>query len=135
MRVVVNTNILFSFFNKKSKAREYATLPSLELYAPSFALEELGEHKEEIMEKFSLSTMQFSLIVKFLHTVVNFVKNEEYASFLSEAKEVSPDPDDIDLFALSFKLHCILWSNDTALKKQSRITVISTKDLVEQYRW
>ena len=79
--------------------------------------------------------MQFSLIVKFLHTVVNFLKNEEYASFLSEAKEVSPDPDDIDFFALSFKLYCILWSNDAALKKQSRITVVSTKELVEQYRW
>jgi len=43
MRVVVNTNILFSFFNKKSKAREYAALPALEMYAPLFALGEITE--------------------------------------------------------------------------------------------
>ena len=41
MRLVVNTNILFSFFNEKSKARELSILPELELYSPSFSLDEI----------------------------------------------------------------------------------------------
>lgn len=134
MRLVDDTNILFSFFNEKSKAREYATLLSLELYSPNFALDELAEHKDEVLKRFSLSDMQFSLILKILQSIVNFVNIEEYKKYLIEGKEASPDPDDIDFFALAFKLGCDMWSNDAKLKKQSRVEVFSTKDLVEKYK-
>jgi len=134
MRLVADTNILFSFFNEKSKAREYATLLSLELYSPKFALDELAKHKAEILKKFSLSDMQFSLILKLLQCVVNFVNIEEYKQHLPKARDVSPDPDDIDFFALTFKLGCDMWSNDSKLKKQPYVEVFSTKDLVEKFR-
>ena len=131
MRLVVNTNILFSFFNERSAAREIATLSSLELYAPQFALDELTEHKNEILKKFSLSDTQFLLILRLLEGMVNFIEIKDYAKFLPEAYEVSPDPDDIDFFALAFKLGCHLWSNDKRLKKQSRVQVFSTTDLTK----
>lgn len=133
MKLVINTNILFSFFNKKSTAREYATLPSFELYAPYFALEEINDHRSEIMEKFSLSKTQFSLIIKLLQTVINFIPMNDYEAFLPTAGKISPDPNDVDFFALSLKLQCMLWSNDALLKKQSHIKVISTKDVVERF--
>jgi len=133
MKLVVDTNILFSFFNEKSKAREYATLLSLELYSPNFSLDELAEHKDEILKRFSLSDMQFSLILKILQSVVNFVNIKEYEQHLSKAQDVSPDPDDIDFFALAFKLECNMWSNDSKLNKQPYVEVFSTKDLVEKF--
>ena len=132
MKFVVDTNILFSFFNEKSKSRELSTLSSFILYSPEFALKELDKHKSEILKRFSLSEIQFSLIFKFLQTVVNFVKKDEYKEFLSKAKKVSPDPDDVDFFALSLKFNCDLWSNDKELKKQSRINIVSTQDLVKK---
>jgi len=107
MRLVADTNILFSFFNEKSKARELSTLSSLILYSPEFALVEI-------------------------ETVVNFVKSEEYGQFLPKAKKVSPDPDDVDFFALSFKLECDIWSNDAKLKEQRHVKIFTTKDLVEK---
>ncbi len=131
MKLVIDTNILFSFFNEKSKARDFTTLPSLELYAPEFALDEINEHKGEILERFSLSEVQFSLILKLLRSVANFVKSEKYAQFLPKAIDTSPDPDDIDFFALSFKLECGIWSNDKELKQQSRVMVFSTGELME----
>ena len=132
MRFVVNTNILFSFFNEKSTAREYATFLSVELYAPVFALEEITEHKGDIVKRFHLSDFQFTLIMKFLHTIVTFVPIKDYASFLPKASKISPDPDDIDFFALSMKLQCPLWSNDAALKKQSYLKIISTKEFIKK---
>lgn len=132
MRLVVDTNILFSLFNEKSKARELSTLSSLVLYSPEFALVEIDKHKGEILKRFALSDMQFSLILKLLQTVVNFVKSEEYRQFLPKAKKVSPDPDDVDFFALSFKLECDIWSNDAKLKEQRLVKIFSTKDLIEK---
>jgi len=84
------------------------------------------------LKRFSLSELQFSFILKLSQTVVNFVKIGEYKRFLSKAKEISPDPDDVDFFALAFKLECGIWSNDAELKKQSLVEIFSTKDLVER---
>ncbi|MFO8077644.1 MAG: PIN domain-containing protein [Thermoplasmatota archaeon] len=130
---MVDTNILFSFFNAKSTARDISTRYHMLLYSPVFSLKELDKYKDVIMKRFSLTEMQYVLMMKFLQTVINFVEEKEYESFLPKAKRVSPDPDDIDFFALSFSLNCQLWSNDSLLKNQSLIDVLSTKDLVEKF--
>jgi predicted nucleic acid-binding protein len=119
MKLVVDTNILFSFFNSRSTARDLSTRYNLILYSPEFALEELDKYKNVIMKRFLLTEMQYVFIIKLLQTVVNFVKIDEYEKFFLKAKKVSPDPDDIDFFALSLKLNCQLWSNDAVLKKNS----------------
>ncbi len=41
-----------------------------------------------------------------------------------------PDENDIIYFALALKLKCCIWSNDKALKRQDRIMVLSTKELL-----
>ncbi len=133
MRLVVDTNILFSFFNSRSTARDLSTRYNLILYSPEFALEELDKYKNVIMKRFSLTDVQYVFIIKLLQTVVNFIEKEEYEKFFLKAKKVSPDPDDIDFFALCLKLNCQLWSNDAVLKKQSSVDVLSTADLVEKF--
>ncbi|MDI6884448.1 MAG: PIN domain-containing protein [Hadesarchaea archaeon] len=131
MKLVVDTNVLFSFFNERSKARELSLLPSLELYSPSFALDEIEQHKSKILETFSLSEAQFTVIEKLLGTVVKFVGKEEYSEFLSRAMKISPDLDDADFFALALELNCSIWSKDKELKRQTQVRVLSTKELIE----
>ncbi|RZN40082.1 MAG: hypothetical protein EFT35_03385 [Methanophagales archaeon ANME-1-THS] len=131
MKLIVNTNILFSFFNERSKARELSLLPDLELHSPAFSIGEIAEHRSEILTRFSLSDAQFLLIERLLKVVVKFIKEEEYCEYLSEARKVSPDPNDSDFFALALKFDCPLWSEDKRLKKQSRVKVLSTKELME----
>jgi len=87
MRLVVDTNILFSFFNCKSTAREISTRYDLLLYSPTFALTEIEKYKEVIMKRFSLTHMQFSVIIKLLQTVINFVEDEEYETFFQRPKK------------------------------------------------
>jgi len=133
LRLVVNTNILFSFFNAKSTARRIATLPEFELYSPKFSFSELEKYKSDIINKFNLTETQYSLILSFMKSVINFVELEEYEDEIKRAKEISPDPDDVDFFALALKLNCPLWSNDSKLKEQEVVKVLSTKDLSEIY--
>jgi|SRR3989338_4025813 len=132
MRLVADTNELFSLFNKKSKARELSFLPNLELHSPLFSLNEIKEHKSEILKRFSLSETQYSLIEKLLNVAVRFSKENEYIKFLPEGKKISPDPDDSDFFALALKLDCGIWSEDKLLKQQSKVKVYSTSELLKE---
>lgn len=86
MRFVIDTSEIFSFFNRKSKARELSLLPGLELYAPAFSLHEIKMHKADILKRFSLSNEQFRLIEKLLSVVVKFAGEKEYSEFMNEAK-------------------------------------------------
>jgi len=64
MKLVVDANVLFSFFKKGSTTRELILDPELkydlDLFAP--VLEEVGKHKDEICFKFGLSPQDFNIM-------------------------------------------------------------------------
>lgn len=60
--------------------------------------------------------------------IIKFVPLSEYKEYLSKAKEISPDPNDVDIFALALKLNCPIWSNDKELKKQNVIKFTQQKN-------
>jgi predicted nucleic acid-binding protein len=131
MKLVVDTNVLFSFFKKESKTRRLiSNFEILEPVTPSFCIDELNEHKELICEKSRLSDSEFEEVLDDLLIFVKVFSLFEYKEFLSDAKTLSPDPDDIDLFALALKLDCPIWAQEKAFKKQSKVKVFSTSDLV-----
>lgn len=129
MKVVADTNELFSFFNRRSLARSLALSDDLEVFAPVYALEELEDHKEKILQVFSLRAEQYLVILRLLRTVIVFVELEEYEDRMKEAGAISPDPDDADFFALALKLSCPLWSEDRRLAGQGRVRLIATNEL------
>ena len=131
MKLVVDTNILFSFFKKGSKTRRLIlNFEILELATPSFCIDELNEHKELICEKSRLSDSEFEEVLDDLLIFVKEFSLSEYKEFLSDAKTFSPDPDDIDLFALALKLECPIWAQEKAFRKQSKVKVFSTSDII-----
>jgi predicted nucleic acid-binding protein len=131
MKSVVDTNVLFSFFKKESKTRRLIlNFEILELVTPSFCIDELNEHKELICKKSRLSDSEFEEVLDDLLIFVKVFSLSEYNEFLSDAKIISPDPDDIDLFALALKLDCPIWAQEKAFKKQLRVKVFSTSDLI-----
>ena len=113
MKLVVDADILFSFFLKNSKTREINSNVSKEIiYTPAFALEELLHHKEEICRKCKIS-------------------EEKFKDLAREASKISPHEKDISYFALALKIKCPIWSNEKAFKNQTKIKVFSPKDLIE----
>lgn len=69
---------------------------------------------------------------KLLKTVVKVAREDEYSGFLPQANDLSPDPDDVDFFALALKLNCSLWSEDKRWKQQSHVETLNTKELLER---
>ena len=130
MRLVIDSNILFSFFWKSSEVRRPIFSPHTITFSPAFALMELDKHSDEIKARTGLSQAGYESAISALKWFVEFVPLDEYKSFIPEAEKISPDAKDIRFFALSFKLgKCPIWSEETRLKKQSRVEVFNRKEL------
>ena len=131
MKLVVDANILFSFFKKDSFTRRFIlSHPEIELFTPLYVFDELEEHKEEIKSKARIGDIVFELSKKELLEYVTIVPLDEFEDSWAEAKQTSPDPDDAEYLAVALSLGCAIWSKDRDLKeKQSRVKVFSTSDM------
>lgn len=133
MKFVVDTNILFSYFWKKSFTRKILMSQDITLIAPEYALEEIKQYRQDILRKTKLKNSEFKIIRTDLAIAVEFIPLKEYSPFLKKALKVSPDPDDIDFFALALKYDYAIWSNDSRLKNQKKVAVFSTADLLDKF--
>jgi predicted nucleic acid-binding protein len=134
MKLVVDANILFSFFKKDSFTRRFIlSHPELELVAPPYVFEELNKHKEKIESRSKINDKLFRLTKKRLSEYVDVLPLEKFKKFWAEAKRISPDPDDVQYFAAALALGCPIWSEDRKLKEQSYVKVVSTKELIELF--
>ena len=132
MKLVVDTNVLMTYFWKNSETRKIIILnDEIELIAPEFALEEINKHKEEIIKKSKISEEEFKVSRIDLAISVKFFSVDYYKDFLKKTIEFSPDPKDIDFFALALKTNSSLWTNDAKLKKQDKVKIISTEELIK----
>jgi len=137
MLFVVDTNVLFAFFSRKSFTRVLFINVKVKgrcgFLAPLHALEELKKHKESILSKFSLKEEEFDKILEVLKALIEFIPEDEYKQFLPEAKAISPDPEDVPFFALALKFSCPIWSNDKRLKEQDKVLVLGTKEIAKLF--
>ncbi len=131
MRLIVDTNILFSLFKLDSRTSEYLDKKEIYLAAPEFAISELKKHSSLIIEKSGISKRDFQIILENMDLKIAIVPLEEYEPLLEMASKISPDKTDIDFFALAMLLKCPIWSNDSKLKEQNKIDVINTQELIQ----
>lgn len=143
MKLVVDTNILFSFFKKESFTRKLILDSSLELVSPELALKELWKYSKELSKKSKINHDDLASIFSLLEEHVEFVPlyayKNEFKNSLKIAKkflqnDVEEFLDDIDFFALASKERCPIWSKDALFKKQSIIKVFNTTELAEYFR-
>lgn len=131
MLLVVDANIFFSALISRGVAASLLFSDKLELIAPEFLLIELEKHKEKILYKSSLLEDDFSKAVNLFEDRIDFIPRQEFEKFLFESNRFTPDPDDTEYLALALRFSCPVWSNDKALKKQSKVKVFSTSELIE----
>jgi len=132
MKLVVDANVLFSFFKRDSTTRElFTSFEIFELYTPSLCIKELLKHKGEICNRSNIFEAEFEEEIEGLRLFVGVVPDEEFKDFAGEAKQLLGEHlKDIPYFALALYLNCGIWSNEKRFKKQSRIKAVSTSDLI-----
>jgi len=132
MELVVDTNVLMTFFWKNSFTKRIFFDERFEFFSPEYSLEEINSYESEILKKAKISLNEFKRLRRELAIYIEFIPVEEYREFLKKAARL-PDKKDIDFFALALKLKMPIWSNDRHLKEQSMVPVFTTEELVELY--
>ena len=103
--------------------------PDLFLLSANYLREELIEHEGEFLEKSSRDPSSYLAAVEVILSNLHFAAKDSYSVFESEARRLSPDPDDWPFFALALSRKCGIWSNDKRLKSQAKVKVWSTEEL------
>jgi predicted nucleic acid-binding protein len=143
LKLVVDTNILFSFFKKDSFTQKLIVDSSLELISPDVALKELQKYSEELSVKSKIGKDDIDFMFSLLREHVEFVPlkvyKNEFKNSLKIAEKFSDEDfeeflDDIDFFALASKEDCFIWSKDALFKKQSIIKVFNTSELAKYFK-
>lgn len=135
MKLVVDTNVLITFFWKNSFLRRVSLNQDHKFISPEWALVEINDNSEHIRKRAELSDREFLQSRTDLALFVEFVPEEEYADFLSldraglSERDFTEIWDDIDFLALASKAVCPLWSNDARLKKQEKVRVLTTREV------
>jgi predicted nucleic acid-binding protein len=136
MKLVVDTNILISFF-RDSPVRFIIINPflfDLRLYAPEYGFQELSNLKNLISKYSGLSINQIKVSLGELSKHLEIISSEAFKSFEKEASKLSPHEKDLPFFALALKLNCAIWSNEIAFKKQQKIKIFNTLELRKELK-
>ena len=134
MRVILDTNILFSALIKDSTTRKLILEFEGIFLFPEYIFEEAEKHKDEIFRKSGMSADEFNKLLALILRKVTIVPSEALEPYRQEANDIAKNIDVNDtLFiacALAYRGSAI-WSNDSRLKKQSRIDVINTAEAMK----
>jgi len=134
--VVIDTNIFISALIKKGKTREIITKLRLNFLFPEIEFEELHKHKEEIIRKSKISEKEFYILLLRLLNYVRVIPTEIVLPYKKQADKLigQIDPDDVLFVATSLALNCPIWSDDKHLKKQNKIKILTTSDMIKRIR-
>lgn len=132
MELIVGANIFISALISRGKTAEILFSNDFTFYTPEKIIDEIYKYKKEIILKSSLSEEDINVLISLIFSRIKIIPFNEFKSFIEESKKICPDENDVEYFALALKLNCEIWSNDKALKKQEKIEVISTKELIEK---
>ncbi|MFT4310944.1 MAG: PIN domain-containing protein [Candidatus Woesearchaeota archaeon] len=134
MKVVVDTNVLMTFFWQNSVFRKLLTQELVDCIAPEYALEEINKYEAEICKKTNITKKQYKEQLNELAIYVEFISIENYQEKLIAVVNNMPDPKDIDFVALAVKHELPLWTNDKLLKEQSVVAIYTTKEILDELK-
>ncbi|HET7324201.1 MAG TPA: PIN domain-containing protein [Halococcus sp.] len=110
MRLVVDTNVVFSGLIAGGKTRELILSDRFDLHTPEYFATEVRNHREMLREKTGLSTDQLDTLLDLLLGEITTIPSAAFSASLPTAREemADIDPDDAPFLALAIHLNCPL---------------------------
>lgn len=135
MELVIDANVVISaLISMNGKTRDLFFLGEFSLFAPEYLLEEVEKYKTEIIKKSNLDEESFKLAISLIFSKIKLIPFSEFELLISKAKDICPDPNDMEYFALALSKNISIWSDDKALKQQSTIKILSTSELLNKLK-
>ena len=133
MKIVVDSNILFSALIKDSKTREILLESNNEFFFPSYVFYEALKHEEELLQKSCMDKKEFLVLLNLILERIKIVSEAELEKHKSEAVSLTKD---IDINDVLFAASClavkgsVLWSDDKKLKQITKFKVLNTSEII-----
>ena len=134
MKIIIDSNILFSALIKDSLTRRMILEYNGYFLFPYFIFEEMEKHKGELLKKSEMSAKDFNLLLNLLLKKVMIVPTEVLFQYRKEAYEIIKDidPDDTIFIACALAYpDSVIWSDDKKLKQQTHVRIINTAEMYE----
>lgn len=127
MRLVVDTSIVFSFFNKDPFLLEFIMSNNLNLISPFELADELNRLRDRVCKYAKISSSEFNELKKVLLEIITL--HDVGPGLLSKAESLISHKNDAPFLALALKLDIPIWSNDKHFKEQSAVKVYTVSEL------
>jgi len=101
MDLVVDANVLFAALIRNNRTADLMFKEEIHLFAPEFLLEELMEHKDEVLKKTDRSYEDYIRFINIMKHTITFYPNNDFRKYLKRASLITPDPDDTEYVALA----------------------------------
>jgi putative PIN family toxin of toxin-antitoxin system len=133
IKIVIDTNIFISALMKDSLTRKIIVNSKYLFLFPEYEFQEIYKYKDDILRKSGYSEKEFIEAITSLLNHVRVVGYEEIRSNFDEAYEImkSIDISDTIFIATALALDAFIWSDDKDFKRQNRVKVLTTKDMIE----
>ncbi|MEI6128321.1 MAG: PIN domain-containing protein [Pseudomonadota bacterium] len=135
MKLVIDINILISALLKDSVTRDILLFPEMEFYLPEYALDEIETHKNQIIQRSSLSENEIDIILATILENIQIIPSSQIKPFLNKVQDImgAIDPCDVPFLALAFAVENEgLWSNDKHFRSIQEIKIWTTHDLFKR---
>jgi predicted nucleic acid-binding protein len=135
MKLVLDSNIIFSASIKKSITRDIILSDFFKLYAPEYIFNEITKHKELLLKKSKLDRADFDALLLLLQKHIHLVTKDKYNEKMATAEDILRNIDitDSPFLALALALSCSIWSNDGHFKQQDKVVVYTTKEMAKKF--
>ncbi len=132
MKIVIDSNILFSALIKDSITRRIILDYDDQFLFPSYIFEEMERYKNELLTKSKMKSKDFEDLLRLLLRKVIIIPNEVLLHYRGEAFEIIKeiDPNDVTFIACALAFSdSVIWSDDKKLKQQSKVQIINTNEM------
>ena len=129
----MDTNIVLKALIKNSKTRAILLNPNHQFYLPEYAIEEVEKHLHLLVEKTSLSGEDIKLALSTLLTNIQVIPSANILTKWNEAEGIMKpiDTGDTPFIAASLSIACDgIWSDDKDLKRQRKVKVWNTREII-----
>ena len=133
MRLVIDSNRVIAALLKDSTSREILLHEEFNFYAPDYLQAEIQRYKAYLSEKVKQPESQIDAMLHLLIAEITLVPYGEFKGEMQRAIAIMGDIDEKDVPFMAVGLGIAadgIWTEDKHFKKQTKLKVYSTKDLI-----
>jgi predicted nucleic acid-binding protein len=136
MKIVLDTNIIISALIRESLVRFLIINSPYKLFLPEFSFIEIKKHLPLIKKKSGLSEQEITIIMEILLRNIKIIPGETLIKYHKAAFKIMGkiDRDDVEFIAAALSVKdAIIWSDDAHFKRQNKIKVLNTKEILSLF--